>query len=61
MDASELTRRLDELVDLVAAMREAQRDYFKTRSPSSLESAKFKERAVDMRIAELRNRQELLF
>ena len=32
---------------LVAEMRHAQREYFRTRSPTSLEAAKRTERAVD--------------
>lgn len=41
------------LISLVVQMREAQRAYFKTRSPQALDEARKLERAVDKRLAEL--------
>lgn len=38
---------MEEFVRLVAEMRQAQRDYFKSRSPEALERAKNLERQVD--------------
>ena len=38
---------MEEFVKLVAEMRQAQKDYFKSRSPEALERAKNLERQVD--------------
>jgi hypothetical protein len=38
---------VNEFVELVAAMRAAQKEYFRTRTPSSLAEAKRLEREVD--------------
>lgn len=45
--------RLRRLMDAVAAMRHAQQEYFRTRSPSALETAKRAERRVDQLMAEM--------
>lgn len=43
-----------EFIDLVAKMRAAQREYFRTRSHDALESSKNYERDVDAALRELR-------
>lgn len=45
----------------VAALRAAQRDYFRTRSPSKLEESKRRERQVDKMLQEILNPQDTLF
>jgi len=44
-------QRLEEFVDLVELMRDAQRAYFESRQPSALNAAKAIERRVDLRCA----------
>lgn len=44
---------LKSLIELVAQMRDRQREYFKTRSQDALDAARKLERAVDKRLAEL--------
>ena len=50
-----------EFVKLVADMREAQRNYFKTRDRSWLDKSKALERRVDNQIAAMNNPQQDLF
>ncbi len=50
-----------EFVKLVADMREAQRNYFKTRDRSWLDKSKALERQVDNQIAVMNNPQQDLF
>lgn len=47
--------------DLVAKMRHAQKEYFRTRSPTSLEESKRLERAVDKALTESAQKQGGLF
>lgn len=51
----------NEFVKLVADMREAQRNYFKTRDRSWLDKSKALERQVDNQIAVMNNPQQDLF
>ena len=51
----------NEFVKLVAQMREAQRNYFKTRDRSWLGKSKALERQVDNQIAATNNPQQDLF
>lgn len=53
--------RAAELVQAVKTMREHQREYFKHRSPVSLERSKEAEREVDRILAELVREQGGLF
>lgn len=46
---------------LVASMREAQRDYFKSRSRTSLEISKQKERLVDAEIDRVKKMRPEIF
>ena len=50
----------NEFVEKVAAMREAQRQYFKTKSPDWLNKAKSLEREVDKILASLVSKQPAL-
>lgn len=50
-----------EFIKLVADMREAQRNYFKTRDRSWLDKSKALERQVDNQIAAMNNPQQDLF
>lgn len=50
-----------EFIKLVADMREAQRNYFKTRDRSWLDKSKALERQVDNQIAVMNNPQQDLF
>ena len=51
----------NEFVKLVSDMREAQRNYFKTRDRSWLEKSKALERQVDNQISAMNNPQQDLF
>jgi hypothetical protein len=44
---------LQEFADLVGQMRQAQRDYFRTRKPETLNAAKSLERKVDQACKDL--------
>jgi len=50
---------LRELADLVAEMRHAQRDYFRTKSGAALDRARTLERRVDRAITEVLKQPEL--
>lgn len=50
-----------EFLALVAAMREAQKDYFRRRAPADLERSKNLEREVDRALRELKDDQPKLF
>ena len=52
---------LENFVECVAAMRNAQRQYFKTRSSDWLEKSKELERNIDRMIADFRDPQGDLF
>lgn len=47
----------EELLNLVAEMRQAQRDYFAMRSYNMLQKSKVLEKKVDAKISEIRNLQ----
>ena len=51
----------NEFVKLVSDMREAQRNYFKTRDRSCLDKSKALERQVDNKISAMNNPQQDLF
>ena len=46
-------QQLDELFAATSAMRHAQKEYFRTRSPSALNDSKSAERAVDRVLKEI--------
>jgi hypothetical protein len=50
-----------EFIQLVERMRNAQREYFRTKSPTALESSKRLEREVDQAIARERSGQRTMF
>lgn len=50
--------RLREFAKLVASMRDAQRDYFRTKSAAALDRAKRMEKAVDRRLKEIFDEQQ---
>ena len=52
---------MEEFAALVQEMRNAQREYFRTRSPTALEAAKRLEKRVDQALKEIADRQPLLF
>lgn len=51
----------DELLDLVAKMRAAQKRYFQTRDSEDMYASKALERTVDRRLEEWREKQGKLF
>ena len=53
--------KLKELAELVKQMRQAQRQYFKERSPQWLSQARELERRVDKAIADIQDKQKKLF
>jgi pyrroloquinoline quinone (PQQ) biosynthesis protein C len=53
--------QLDQFKLLVADMRHAQKEYFRTRSSSALDHAKRAEKAVDDALAKLDDKQSKLF
>ena len=52
---------MEEFIILVEEMRSAQKEYFRTRSATSLNRSKQLEREVDTKIKELSNKQTNLF
>lgn len=52
---------MEEFITLVEEMRSAQKEYFRTRSATSLNRSKQLEREVDTKIKELSNKQTNLF
>lgn len=52
---------LKDFVRLVAKMRKAQREYFRTRDPAVLEESKALEREVDAAVKELADDRPRLF
>lgn len=52
---------MEEFINLVEEMRSAQKEYFRTRSTTSLNRSKQLEREVDTKIKELSNKQTNLF
>jgi hypothetical protein len=52
---------LEEFAKLVAEMRSAQKEYFRTRSTSSLETSKRLEKQVDQALKETAGKQSQLF
>ena len=52
---------LKDFVKLVARMRQAQRDYFRSRDPAVLEESKALEREVDKAVKELADDRPRLF
>jgi phosphate uptake regulator len=53
--------KIKELAQLVKQMREAQRQYFKERSPQWLSTAKELERRVDKEVMQILDSQKELF
>ena len=51
----------DELVRIVQEMRNAQREYFRTRMETALDAAKVAERRVDHALKEIADKQPRLF
>lgn len=52
---------LERLLDLVLAVRNAQREFFRTRSASALERSKALEKQVDDLLAKINSPQQELF
>lgn len=52
---------LARLVELVAELRHWQKEFFRTRAPTALETARRLEKQVDARLGELGSRQGRLF
>ncbi len=53
--------KLDELALLVRQMRDAQRTYFRERSPQALSTSKELERRIDRVVADVLDKQPKLF
>jgi|TARA_Y100000296_G_scaffold33048_1_gene38269 hypothetical protein len=53
--------KLEEFAALVNKMRQAQKEYFRTRSLSAIDSAKKLEREVDKALAHINDKQGDLF
>ena len=53
--------KIDELARLVRQMRDAQRTYFRERSPQSLSFAKELERRIDRAVSDVLDKQAKLF
>lgn len=60
-EETEITRATAELASIVAEMREAQKEYFRTRSTGALDRSKALEKKVDARVREILTPQRKLF